>query len=336
MKEIKEVNSEDYNYIFNRKTGFFVRWGKTIKDDPEYSPYGPEIADIELSTTCTKGCNFCYKSNKGKGKNMTLETFKQVFDKLPENLTQIAFGIGDIDANPDLFKIMWYCRENAIIPNITINGERMTNYDYERLAGVCGAVAVSSYDKNTCYSAVKQLTDRGMTQINIHALLAQETLSNCMDLLTDRATDYRLAKLNAIVFLWLKPIGLRNKYSMLKSMPKYKALIQKAMKNNISFGFDSCTASNFLKATKTHKNFEYYKTVSEPCESTLFSIYISVDGLAFPCSFAETAYRGVNVNCDNFIDDVWNSEEFVNFRRQLINNKDDNGCRQCIIYNLGL
>ena len=32
---------------------------------------------------------------------MSFETFQQIFHKMPRNLTQIAFGIGDIDGNPN-------------------------------------------------------------------------------------------------------------------------------------------------------------------------------------------------------------------------------------------
>jgi hypothetical protein len=93
------LHSKDYNFIFDRKTGFFARWGKTQEDDPEYSPFGPEIADIEIATSC-KGvgtpCDFCYKKNNPNGEYMTLETFKVLFAKFPPILTQIAVGIGDL------------------------------------------------------------------------------------------------------------------------------------------------------------------------------------------------------------------------------------------------
>ena len=91
----------------------------------------------------------CYKSNTSQGKNMSLETFKKIFHKIPLNLTQIAFGIGDIDANPDLWKIMEYCRNNnynQVVPNITINGKRLTDEHIGMLAELCGAVAVSRYN----------------------------------------------------------------------------------------------------------------------------------------------------------------------------------------------
>ena len=58
---------------------------------------------------------------------------------------QIAFGIGSIDANPDMFPIFDYCRANGVVPNVTINGYNLTDEIATRLANTCGAVAVSFY-----------------------------------------------------------------------------------------------------------------------------------------------------------------------------------------------
>lgn len=35
----KAVISENYNYVFSKKTGWFSRWGKIPSDDPDCSPY---------------------------------------------------------------------------------------------------------------------------------------------------------------------------------------------------------------------------------------------------------------------------------------------------------
>lgn len=59
MKPIKIFTSKDYNYVFNTETGAFARWGATKAEDPDFSPYGPEILDIEISTVCHQGCSFC-------------------------------------------------------------------------------------------------------------------------------------------------------------------------------------------------------------------------------------------------------------------------------------
>ena len=59
----KIFRSKDYNFNFDLRSGLFQRWGETEEDDPSWSPYGPEIADIEITTSCfgikNKVCNFC-------------------------------------------------------------------------------------------------------------------------------------------------------------------------------------------------------------------------------------------------------------------------------------
>lgn len=58
-KITKVVIGEDYNFIFDKKIGHFSRWGTDYKDDPNYSPVGGEILDIEATTICHGGCPFC-------------------------------------------------------------------------------------------------------------------------------------------------------------------------------------------------------------------------------------------------------------------------------------
>lgn len=57
---MKHMISPDYKYIFDDKTGFFMRWGKNLDDDPEFSPIGPEILDYEISEICSQGCKMCF------------------------------------------------------------------------------------------------------------------------------------------------------------------------------------------------------------------------------------------------------------------------------------
>jgi radical SAM protein with 4Fe4S-binding SPASM domain len=334
---IKFVKSEKYNYLFNKKSGFFARWGKTMDDDPSFSPFGPEIADIEISTICSglnKPCKFCYKSNTANGKNMSFRTFKKVFKNLPKNLTQIAFGIGDINANKDLWKIMKYCRGRGVIPNITINGYNLSGERAELLSEICGAVAVSRYNpKDYCYTAIKQLTDLGMKQVNIHMLLAEETYQDCLETLDDIIIDSRLKNMYAIVFLSLKPKGRGKGYTQL-SKRKFNKIIRKAMDKNILFGFDSCSAPKFLDAIKKHHNYNSFKDMAEPCESYLFSTYINVDGKMFPCSFTEKG-KGIDLTKNiDFIKDVWYNKTVISYRNKILSSKDRNNCRKCFKYNV--
>lgn len=103
----------------------------------------------------------CYKENGGDQpvKNMTFEEFKTVIDKMPPLLTQIAFGIMNISTNPDFFKMMEYSREKGIIPNFTCHGFDVSPEIAHRVASLCGAVAVSVYDKEKSYNAIEMFTE---------------------------------------------------------------------------------------------------------------------------------------------------------------------------------
>lgn len=330
---LKWAKSENYNYQFNMKTGEFHRWGNTQNDDPKYGAL--EIFDLEISEECSGipsvgsdvavPCKMCYKSNTKVGRNMSFDTFKNIFDKLPQTLTQIAFGIGDIAANKDLRAMMDYCRNNShnpgVVPNITINGYGLTDEWVKYFSQTVGGIAVSRYDnKDVCYDAVKKLTDSGITQVNIHQVLAEETIATCYSLIDDVATDSRLAKLKAVVFLTLKPKGKRNTWRTIKDVQSYKDLIEYAWSKNVGVGFDSCSQPLFLAAMKNHPNFAQFSQMAEGCESNRFSGYANVDGIYSHCSFTEGLSHWGSVDLKTIIDfdkEVWNSPEVKKFRSCL-------------------
>lgn len=345
--------SKDYNYNFNKESGFFVRWGETKDDDPIMSPFGPEIADIEISTICSginnAPCHFCYKSNTGKGHNMSFELFKEIFHKFPKTLTQIAFGIGDIDANPDLWDILQYCRVNdynEVIPNITINGARLTEESVALLARLCGAIAVSRYSPpDVCYDAVQRLTEQGKKQVNIHQLISEETYDSCIQALYDIKEDSRLKDLNAIVFLGLKPCGRGTKLHPVRDVSKWVRLVNLAMELEVPFGFDSCSAPKFLAAVHPDNNnktdIDLYNNLyqyAEPCESMLFSIYINENGIVTPCSFMEKHHPGIDMrDVTDFMKEVWLHEDTVAWRNRLVESATGGlveGVRQCPHYDI--
>lgn len=285
----------------------------------------------------------CYKSNTGKGHNMTFETFKKVFHNLPRTLTQIAFGIGDIDGNPDMWKIFEYCKNNdynEVTPNVTINGARLTEEDLDRLSKVCGAVAVSRYEPSDyCYNAVEQLTNRGMEQVNIHMLLAAETYDNCIKVIDEAASDPRLEKLRAIVFLALKPKGRGKNLTPLNDPQKYKELVYYAFSKGVNIGFDSCSAPLFLSAVKDDPKYKEYETLAEPCESYLFSIYINEKGVTYPCSFLEDETNGIDLTKKGMsLEDYWFAESTNKWRKELLETAHKDclvkGCRQCPKYDI--
>jgi hypothetical protein len=352
ISKIKSFKSDSYNYYFNKDTGLFIRWGETHNDDPEWAP-APEILDLEVSTICNGigngPCKCCYKSNTAVGKNMSLESFKKLFHKIPTNLTQIAFGIGDIHANPDLYPIMEYCTTNnynTVVPNITINGYDMGPGDYATLAKFRGAVSVSRYNPpEVCYTAVNSLLDANVNQVNIHCILSNETLQDCLDTVDYVKSNERLKNKVAVVFLSLKQKGKRNTYTVIQDPIALQNFFKYIKESEIMFGFDSCGAPNVLRQ---HEQFGFMKETIEPCESGLFSLYIDVDGIAYPCSFCEgesneeiQVLKGLDaLNCNDFIKDIWNNKDMYEWKNKLLNSSSTcncsykNECRKCPVFKL--
>lgn len=342
----REWHSEGYNMVFDTKTGFMARWGKTMEEDPVMAPHGPELADIEISTVChgvgasmekRRPCTFCYKSNTGEGENMSLGTFMKVFANLnaEKTLTQIAFGIGDIDANKDLWAIMAWAKIHNVVPNITING-MITEDHARRLAKLCGAVAVSHYGDDLCFNAIDMLYKAGLRQINIHKLLSKQTYRGCFDLIDKVKADPRAAPLKAIVFLLLKPKGERNSFDSIVSMEEYKRVMDYAKEKGVDIGMDSCSAPMALKTLPG----EVIQSV-EPCESTLFSIYVNTLGELFPCSFTEGTpgwEKGVDLTTERL--PFWFHPRVVAWREGLVGSSAKcecsmkSHCRSCPIYDI--
>lgn len=328
--QMRIVRSANYNYNFDYNNGFFARWGATEDEDPQLAPF-PEILDIEVTTKCKgpggKLCSFCYKANSPKGENMTFETFKTIIDKMSFNvdkkrvgITQLALGAdAQCEANPDIWKMMEYSRENKIVPNITVAD--ISEETAEKLSKLCGAVAVSRYDnKELCYESIKKLTDRGMDQVNIHMMISNETFEQAKETILDYSTDPRLEKMSSIVLLSLKQKGRGTGHTPL-TVEQFKEIVDLSMKHKAQIGFDSCGANKFLESVKDHPNYKVLEQQAEPCESTLFSSYINTAGEFFPCSFIEGIpgwEKGIDCTDDTPFEDIWSSDRVKTFRGELM------------------
>lgn len=339
----KEFKSPKANYVFDKISGRMYSWGERTMDDPKEFP-SPNILDIEVSTICTKGCSFCYKANIPQGHNMSYEEFTKMIDILPKSITQIAFGSGYFGTeNPDIYRMMDYSRKKGIIPNITVG--YVSEESADEFAKRVGAIAISRYEpKDNCYNSVKRMTDRGISQTNIHYMICEETYEGAIQTIRDAKSDPRLEKLNAIVFLSLKTKGRGETGFTPLSIDKFKNLCSLATELGVGIGFDSCSS---LKAFESFDGDEKIAQMIEPCESGIISFYISSYGKGYPCSFAEGYNHngidwteGVDVfsctSSEDFLDKVWNNKRIVEFKKMLHDSTKCNGynCRTCPLYTI--
>ena len=337
-------DDRSYNCFFCKEDGFNVRFGKEVDDDVEYCELGPEILDLEVSVNgCvpvpgSTNCKYCYKNNtNAKPTNMSFETFKQIVDSFPKNLSQIAFGITGLKTNPDMPKMFQYCRDIGIIPNVTTVGADMDNEVLDVLCEKCGAVAVSCYTgaKELCYKTIKLIHDRAKEKfnrdlhVNIHIIVSEDNMPHLRDVLKDIANK-KVDGLKSVVLLRIKPKGRASHMNCHVSKDIYKELVTFCLDNNISFGFDSCSATPVMEVLKDIGKPEYCSSC-EPCESSKLSSYINVHGEYWSCSFAEgTSFiKPINVLKYDCVIDWWNNDEVKKVR--FCKNP---ACKSCPIYNL--
>jgi len=334
--KVKMIQSIEYNSIFDKATGGFARWGFNKESNPPYSPFGPEILDLEISQSksCSGHCKFCYKSNgipTTLDHNMTLDEFKILIKKFPKTLCQIAFGICDIDTNPDFFKMMEVARNDfGVIPNYTCNGLKMTDKYIKQSAKLCGAVSVSLVNEKKTFETMQKLMDAGLKIVNMHYVIHDKSYDNAF-----RIVDKLLKKqcFKYIIFLAYKPKGLN--CGEFKSLPlnQYAKLINYCTEAGVKFGVDSCSGPMILKSLNYDVNSDDFKNLNvwqEPCESTLFSSYVNCYGDFYPCSFTENEdgwHEGLNVlNCRDFNNDIWFHPRTIEFRNKLLMTTSNCNC----------
>jgi hypothetical protein len=319
-----------------------VSWGKTPEEDFAFSPMGPFLADVEVTTRCGglpgRGpCSFCYKSNLPEGRNMPLALFKAVLDLFPPTLTQVALGAdATCEANPDIWDMMDYCRGKGIIPNITVAA--LSEEIAARLAERVGACAVSHYgDFALLADSICRLRRHSarpgaaLRQIVIHQLLAEENLVEAHHLL-ERFHDLPRGAVYAVVFLSLKQRG-RGKSLTPLSREAFTGIVQAALDREVPMGFDSCSAPKVVRA---------YKALGRPaplaliaaCESTCESLYCNVEGRFYPCSFSEDGPGIPMAGVLDFYRDVWFHRNTVAFRHDVLGRLDENGIRRCPVYEI--
>lgn len=335
----KVINSFDgnFNLACRKSDGVTFKFGKTLEENPTHCPWGPEIADIEITTACRgirdkdgtrTPCMFCYKSLKASGAYMGFDKFKEVLDRLVKacTLTQVALGVDARAAtNPDLEKILSYCRYQGIVPNITVADIDQPTADL--LVKYCGAVAVSWYplrNSQACYDSLKLLQSaknkqQRNTQLNIHALLCLETLPFFDELFIKLQNELK-GIVRATVLLSLKKKGRGHSWHRV-SQEQFGMLLDNFVSKSLTFGMDSCGANKFLKWLEAHPDKSSLKSCVESCESTLFSGYINVHGEFFPCSFTEGEEgweEGIQV-CDyEDFSEVWHHPRVEAWRKRAL------------------
>lgn len=321
MKLLKRDTENRFMAFFDTETGHYARTGiiddngKDTGIDPFMTNF-PELIDVGIMQTCVCAalCNVdCYqKAISRTGENMSVENFKRIVNECKGRTFQFALGgAGDVDTHEYFEEILSICRENYIVPNFTTSGIVMTRKKAEICKKYCGAVAVSEHFAPYTDRAIDLLLDAGV-KTNIHYVLSNKSIDVAIDRLRNNSFKEGI---NAVVFLLYKPVGLGTKANVLKyddeRLKVFFDLVDN-MKHPFKIGFDSCTIPaihNF-----THSIDE--RSI-DTCEGGRWSMYITSDMKALPCSFDNQEMRWSYDISNDTIYNAWNSKQFDDFRNHF-------------------
>lgn len=206
--------------------------------------------------------------------------------------------------------------------SVTVDGEKckywpMSKEDMEFNTPV-SAQYIKLYQEvqkpNYTMRAIKMLLDAGV-KTNIHYVLSNTTIDEALIRLKYNGFPQGI---NAVVFLLHKPVGLGTEDDVLKtSDPRVKEFFELVDNGKFPFkiGFDSCSIPGVLKWCKKIDGQSI-----DTCEGGRFSMYITADMKALPCSFdnQDEKYAVPMVNGIG-IQEAWDSENFEKFRSSLRN-----------------
>lgn len=317
---------------FNTQDGSYIRTG-VIKDgiDTNIDPFMasfPQLIDVGImghcihgqTGLCVKAGVQCYQNGlKTCEPNMTLENFKKIANECSGKTFQFALGgRGDVDQHENFEEILAYCREKNIVPNFTSSGFGFTEEIVDICKKYCGAIAISWYRSEYTIKAINMLIDKGITT-NIHYVLGNNSIDEAIRRLKEN--DFPKG-INAIIFLMHKPVGLGTSQNVLNiNDERVKEFFDIIDNGDFEFkiGFDSCSIPGLINFC--HKiNPDSYDT----CEGGRYSMYITSDMIAIPCSFDNQELKwGYDIKNDT-IQNAWNSKTFDDFRNHF-----KNSCPQC-------
>lgn len=177
---------------------------------------------------------------------------------------------------------------------------------------------------NYTMNAIKMLLDAGV-KTNIHYVLSNTTIDEALIRLKYNGFPKGI---NAVVFLLHKPVGLGKEDDVLDvNNPKVEEFFKLIDKAHFPFkvGFDSCSIPGILKWSN-----HIDPCSIDTCEGSRFSMYITPDMVALPCSFDNQDKKyAVSLKDGVTIKDAWESKEFEKFRNIL-----RNSCKGCSKRNL--
>jgi radical SAM protein with 4Fe4S-binding SPASM domain len=318
----------------------------------------PRHVQVEVTNYCNMNCLSCgrrYIVNKPQ--HMDFVTFIKIYNEIkPSNIN--LSGLGEPLLNPDIFKMIRYCKENDSIVNFPTN----LNVPGEIIAKLVDAgpqqikVSIDAATSET-YKVVRQkdsfkkivnnikyintLKEKEHTrypEIRFNFALQKRNIDEIPYLLS-LASDL---KVKTVYVQDLNYFSIEEEKKKLCGIDKHylKAMLQQCAKIAREKKINS-NISNLLRQFEALYNKMLPKLQFEPnsilCNFPWVSTFIDVDGNVKPCPVF--VWHGDPFSLGNCLEEpfiqIWNGEKYRSLRQSFKQNKRECAiCRRCVPPNL--
>lgn len=296
--KFRTFQSEDFNFILDKKTGLSICYGETPEQTPTYDPLSPEIIDIYID------------------KNFN-------FDKELKNIN-VIFNTNKEDKN-DLITISTISTVNLIIENIYNENilEITKFYEYLNKLNIFTSLVIG-YNEEVELRDVTRLKLFNIPNVIIKVInnFNKEFLLNNTNLILSKniniSYDFYISKNNYESFISLINDGFPgNTFSNII----FKDKTSKIIKNKVIEAIND--KGNFTICNTKNDNNEKIKYHSIlPYQDGLFKCYISFKDRKI--YYSSDFENGISFRKIKNMNSYWHSDEFENWRNSLINDKYEN------------
>jgi radical SAM protein with 4Fe4S-binding SPASM domain len=276
--------------------------------------YPPNI-QIEPTSVCNFRCVMCYQadksfSNKSNGfmGHMDIDLFKKIIDEIDGNIEAVTLASrGEPTLNPKIIEMVQYCKNKFLGFKINTNASMLNE------------------------NLIKNLLDANFAEIVFSADAADKETYEKIRI----NGKYEKVFKNLELFSQIKKSDFPNSNTLTKiSGVKIKESQNiEEMKTKVGKYVDVVQLVDYTPWESSYDNPVGY--TNDPCHQLWHRMFVWQDGKANPCDYDyKSKLSKWNVK-DNTISEIWNSDDYNNYRSMHINNmrKDLYPCDRCTFGN---
>jgi radical SAM protein with 4Fe4S-binding SPASM domain len=330
---------------------------------PPLAPRLPRHIQVEVTGACNLKCRMCLVRYRPalapRTSSMNYETFYRLLEELPEVKVVTLQGLGEPLMAPDIFRMIEYCKGRGITCGFNTNATLLTRNSAERLIDL-GLdwlhVSLDGASKAT-YEFVRDHANWDVVERNVAGLMSamrargaeRPQLSLVMVLMrfnyadlpavVQRAADWGIPRVRAQNLSHDFSDAPREAYRAIQDFvheqsvtelawAEVEPVVLEAQKVAARAGI-SLRLPSMAPAVPQAKVDE----ATVPCAWPWRSSYVNWNGTVQPCCMVMGSDRSTlgSVNETSFAD-VWSSEEYQSFRRELLSSNPPAVCRGCSEY----